>query len=471
VLWLLSLLLSTTCALFATLMQQWARIYIELPQSPSVASERARVRSFLFLGTQKYLMHVAVETTPTLLHLSVFLFYIGLVIFFFTIFNAVAIVILIAVGLFGLAYFALTILPCLDHSSPYRTPMSSPWWYLWHASLSCVAHCLRFISRQLHDCFVPYNLGDVTSLRQRVLTHWLRIIDDFAEKHGKRLKNGFRGTVVKYALEASKRTDVKALTWLFQLPALTEKSKIQKFVASIPGETVTELLSSDNRRISFRHHLSTLLRSCAPGAVGLDDDMRKRRLLVCLNAVHHIAKASIAPSLALDESLLNDMRLRFANIALMRPLWVDRDPAIRVTARSICALFARQLLRKPQLEGWELSWLQEVMEKPSNTIYNARSNLDTVDSMNIDSFVNGALSHQMDLTDVQATSFKETLKVLMNTYGQVPIHTDTSEEWFSSFIQRVEQEDGHQDRDDLVAKLRRMSSGTASRPQSQVSVT
>jgi hypothetical protein len=125
ILWLLSFLLSTASALFATLMLQWVRIYTDLPQFPNVPKERARVRSYLFFGVVKYRMHLAVKTAPLLLHLSVFLFFTGLVVFFFTIFKLVAIVISIAVGLFGLAYFALTILPCLDHSSPYRTPISS----------------------------------------------------------------------------------------------------------------------------------------------------------------------------------------------------------------------------------------------------------------------------------------------------------------------------------------------------------
>ncbi|KAI0287499.1 hypothetical protein BC826DRAFT_917088, partial [Russula brevipes] len=124
VLWLLSFILSTTCALFATMMQQWARRYVQVPQIPSVPRERARVRSYLFFGTEKYLMRHAVETAPALLHLSVFLFFVGLVISFFTIFKKVAIIVLVFVGLFGLAYFTLTILPCLDHSCPYRTPMS-----------------------------------------------------------------------------------------------------------------------------------------------------------------------------------------------------------------------------------------------------------------------------------------------------------------------------------------------------------
>ena len=83
--WLISLVLSITSALLATLLQQWARRYTQMPQIPSLVSQRARVCSYLFLGTLKYKMNFAVETVPTLLHISVFLFFIGLVIFFFTI--------------------------------------------------------------------------------------------------------------------------------------------------------------------------------------------------------------------------------------------------------------------------------------------------------------------------------------------------------------------------------------------------
>ena len=57
-------------------MQQWPRIYLNLPQTSSVPKERGRVRSVPspFFGMEKYGMHVAVETAPTLLHLTVFLF-------------------------------------------------------------------------------------------------------------------------------------------------------------------------------------------------------------------------------------------------------------------------------------------------------------------------------------------------------------------------------------------------------------
>ncbi|KAI9508583.1 hypothetical protein F5148DRAFT_952594, partial [Russula earlei] len=80
-LWLLSLVCSLTSALSATLMHQWARRYTELPHISSSPKDRARVRSFLFLGTLKYHIRLASEITPTLFHLSMSLFFVGLVIF------------------------------------------------------------------------------------------------------------------------------------------------------------------------------------------------------------------------------------------------------------------------------------------------------------------------------------------------------------------------------------------------------
>jgi hypothetical protein len=460
ILWLLSLLLSTTSAVFATLMLQWARMFIEIPQTVGVPKDRARVRSVLYFSGP-------VGTTPTLLlalHISVFLFFIGLVIFFYTIYKTVAVVFLFSVGILGLAYFGFTIHPCLDHSSPYGTPMTIPWWHLWHTFLFSVARCLHFIVWQLRICFLP-------SRRRVVVTKLLQIIEDFAQERRSRIKYSFRGTVIEYARKASGIIDAEALAWLFQLPALTEISKVQKFVASLPGETIIQLLnkSFQDGELTFRHHLSTLFCSCTPDTAssGLDEDMRRSRLLVCLNAVHHIAKASIASP---SPFLLNEMRLQFANIALMRPLWADRDPAIRLTARSICALFARQLLRQRQLGGDDLTWLQEVMGQPSNTIYDNQGNRAMVDIMNVDAFVDGVLSYQTeDLPNPLAVSFKDTLMVLMNTNSRTSVHTNTSGEWLSYLIQRIEQDNDRQDRDNVVEQLRRMSLTTTGTngPQSQ----
>ena len=109
-LWLISLVLSLTCALIATLLQQWARRYIETPKSANILRHRARVRSLLLFGTSLYKITLIVEILPTLLHLSVYLFLGGLVIAFHTIHKTVAIAVDVAVGVSGLAYIALSIL-------------------------------------------------------------------------------------------------------------------------------------------------------------------------------------------------------------------------------------------------------------------------------------------------------------------------------------------------------------------------
>jgi hypothetical protein len=439
-LWVLSLLISLASALVATLMQQWARRYIQLPQIPSVPTERARVRSYLFLGTQIYHMSRAVEAAPALLHLSVFLFFAGLVLFFFMIYTAVAIVVSICVGLIGFVYIILTILPCLDHRCPYRTPMSSFWWYCWHTSLGFFALCARWLLKQLHGILIPLNSGEITSSVQSILSNWWQRLDDSVKKHGNRLKAGFRGTIIQRAIDASEDVDPKALTWLLNEPALADKSKIQEFVESIPGDTIVQLISAPiHSGKIFSQHLQTLFRSCTPGSIGLDEKKRRDRLVVCLNAVHHIARAySGGP---FEQTLLEDVRIKFANIGLMRSLWADEDPAIRVTSRSICALLTRPILHKSLLRDSELAWLQEVLGESSNRIYNSLESPQTVNNMNIDSFVYGVLSYQTgepdDFPVAQATSFVDTLAILMNAGGTTGIRKSLFERGFSELLRRA----------------------------------
>lgn len=439
--WLLSLVLGIMSALSATLTLQGASRYLELPRTTSSPSQQARVRSFLFFGAQKYGMINAVEMTSTLLHLSMLLFFVGLDIFFFTAHTTIGVVVSISVGLIGVAYLTISILPCMDYHCPYYTPMSTVWWYFWHTSLFALAFCLRWSLRQLHNCLVPYNLGEITSRRQYILIKWLQTIEDSAKRHGRHLKDGFRRSIVRGALEAPAIVDLQALTWLLKV----RSSKVQEFVANIPGGTLVQLMGApvEAGNVIFREHLLALLRSCAPGTVGLDEDMRRRRLLVCLDAVHHIVKASCVPyGVSPSESVLHYVRTNFANIALMRALWADSDPSIRITAHSICALLARHLLRKYPLEESELAWLQDVMGMPSNAIYNSLDNLSTVDSVNVDAYVYGVFSRRTDnLSIKEATSFLENLTILTSAGSGIVFRRDAIEGTISALIQRADEED------------------------------
>jgi Family of unknown function (DUF6535) len=93
--------MSLSCALLATSLHQWARRYIRLTQpARRTPEERARMRAFYANGVDN--MHVpwAVEGLPTLLHLSLFLFFGGLVIFLFNVDQGVFTSVVCSIGLF-----------------------------------------------------------------------------------------------------------------------------------------------------------------------------------------------------------------------------------------------------------------------------------------------------------------------------------------------------------------------------------
>jgi hypothetical protein len=459
--WALSLVLSLTSALLAILIQQWVRRYIELPLLPRLSSERARVRSYLFLGTLNFGIHHAVEAAPMLLHLSVFLFFIGLVMFFIIVNKVVAIILSIFVGITGMAYFTLTILPCIYRNCPYGTPVSSILWCLWHASAFFATFSLRWILRRFYALLVPYNQGDIESGKQRKLTQWLNTIDNSLDKHGKYIKDGFRFSIIQGALEAPVVVDVKALDWLLKLPGMAEKGKIQDFVVNTPGDMLAQLMSGpiESGRIIFRDHLLALLRSCAPHTVELGDEyVRRRRLSVCLDAVLRIVKASSDPyGVSLSESVLNDIRTNFANVRLMRPLWADTDPHIRIISRSICALLARHLVRKQPLEESELAWLQEVMGRSSNTIYNSLDDISKADSMNFDSYIHGVLANQtVDPPAKAATFFMEMVAILASSGSQAAFRRSVLERRISesSLMRRAEEQEAGSN--EVIGRLNRV---------------
>ncbi|KZP12371.1 hypothetical protein FIBSPDRAFT_985086, partial [Athelia psychrophila] len=122
--WILSLCLALTCALAATLVQQWARHYMQAVQRRPAPHSQARMRVYLFDGMKKFKMSAVVEGIPTLLHASVFLFFAGLVDFLYQINLRIAVVALSIVAACGGLYVLITILPILHRQSPFRTPLS-----------------------------------------------------------------------------------------------------------------------------------------------------------------------------------------------------------------------------------------------------------------------------------------------------------------------------------------------------------
>ncbi|KAF5381352.1 hypothetical protein D9615_008340 [Tricholomella constricta] len=124
--WFLSLGLSLACALTATLAGQWTRRYLQATESRSIPSERARIREYLYQGLERFGMKAVVDTIPMLLHISLFLFFAGLVLFLIPVNEPLALVVVTILAGSVTLYTWCTLLPVIFSDCPYRTPLS-PW--------------------------------------------------------------------------------------------------------------------------------------------------------------------------------------------------------------------------------------------------------------------------------------------------------------------------------------------------------
>ena len=212
----MSLVISLTCALLATLLQQWARRYLKITQSRYSPHKRARIRAFYSEGVAKCLLPWAVDALPTLLHLSLFLFFAGLIVFLcnvnFTIFKSV----LSWVGLCTALYGCITCMPIIRHDSPYYTPLSLPTWHIATGTLYFIYRFLRWFNVAVRFREEAY--------------HRFR---DLEKSCRKSLVRGMRKTAEETALDSPSEIDTRAFMWT--LDCLDEDHELESFFSGLPG--------------------------------------------------------------------------------------------------------------------------------------------------------------------------------------------------------------------------------------------
>ncbi|KAF7341626.1 hypothetical protein MSAN_02060000 [Mycena sanguinolenta] len=189
-LWFISLSLSLTCALLATLVEQWSREFLHKTEMRPSPLRRARVFSFLYFGLKRFRMHTIVDAIPFLLHASLLLFFAGLVAFLLPVNHIMMYLMCIVLFMFLVLYIVLTILPVVRLDCPYRTPLSTPLWSMLQG---------------------PFAFFDKSgSSGQRTMTE----------------------AVAALALQDTKHRDQRALEWT--LASLTDDIELLPFIESIP---------------------------------------------------------------------------------------------------------------------------------------------------------------------------------------------------------------------------------------------
>jgi hypothetical protein len=141
--WFVSLLFSLVVALFGIFLKQWMRTYMKwtdvTPDREAVA-----IRQFRYRGLETWRLVTILTLLPTLLQLSVILFLSGLLVFLWNLDRMVAHVMAVLLGITFLLVAAVTVLPAVFKSCPFRSPLSEilaiPFWRVTnYAKFACSA--------------------------------------------------------------------------------------------------------------------------------------------------------------------------------------------------------------------------------------------------------------------------------------------------------------------------------------------
>jgi hypothetical protein len=325
-LWFLSLAISLTCALLATFLQQWARRYLKVTHSRYSPHKRARIRAFFAEGVEKCLLPWAVETLPTLLHISLFLFFAGLVVFLWnvnlTIFKLVLLWVAVCTALYG----CFTLMPIFRHDSPYYTSMSSSLWPLVYV----LAWFVSLLSGALLY-FTCWGRGG----------EWLIKL---AERCGGSLSQGMQKTVEITALNSPPEIDTRAFMWTFD--CLDEDHELERFFSGLPGLRGSKVVDDPLPRLTFEQQCElnneliglidrTFLSDLLPTPV------KERRTLICAKAIDPVHTSNTFGILRRILSQCHYSGPMVPGIVQVMRGWGDDMKDISVAQATLCDIVAQ----------------------------------------------------------------------------------------------------------------------------------
>ncbi|KAH9955526.1 hypothetical protein BGW80DRAFT_1213963, partial [Lactifluus volemus] len=199
VLWFISLVLSLSAALLATLVQRWARSHMQIFLRYKHPLKLSRIRQYLHEGVEHWHMAAIAEAVPALIHIALFLFMCGLADFLMHADVTVGAPTMFIIVLYFMFYTITTILPLWKPQFPLRSPFSVMLWFLAQA--------------------VPFRL-----YRDRVDGEMKPVSQNMADGQ------------MELALETKpirRYRDRRAIAWL--VGGLTEDVEMESFALSIPG--------------------------------------------------------------------------------------------------------------------------------------------------------------------------------------------------------------------------------------------
>ena len=331
--------MSLTCALLSTLLLRWARRYQRVAYPPCIPHKRARIRAFYKNGVEKLRFPWMIEFLPTLLHISLFLFFAGLSVFLFSVNRTIFKAVTAWIALCVISYAILTILPIICKNSPYTAPLST-----------AVSFCLtgiRYLFFQLLrrypqiDCLIPILPRDPSAVH----------IHGFFSPSMSR-------TAEEFAIQLNPDIDHRSLVWMFDL--LDEDAGLENFFEGLPrlhdSHTGRELdlnrFIEQNRTKLSSSLIGLMNRTLSSNLV--TDFVKQRRMIICTKVVNSTSLL-LGPWWILRRVLLGEWSKFLECIEfglLMQNWWRINEKATSFAAQCVATLTIRVLNAQLRDDRW-----------------------------------------------------------------------------------------------------------------------
>ncbi|KAH9169192.1 hypothetical protein EDB89DRAFT_2231477 [Lactarius sanguifluus] len=353
--WFLSLVLSLTCAMMATLLRHWARRYLQIVQRKCAPLPHARIHEYFSQGASKFGISWFVDVLHALLILSVFLFFAGLVVFAFLGNHNVAYCTLTIVGLCAFLYIVLSLLPLMFHDCPYHTPLTP--------FLRSYVQAFSFYF------FLPHSYV-LETLRNRwglVFPELVRSLDQLKNKAkylSENIISKLENSTEPLSIDTYKNLLARTLHWL------NEDDELEDFVAGIPSLYESEAFPAHNDD-NAQHNLRPVLADL-PGLTGSHASLpwniiqlaqrastsrpaefvQEQRTQFCLSALYYIPGAirDVLAPYAADKGyyqkvlpLLNTPE----SLQVIDKLWDTPNDDIALSVRCAAAVVAAFMITPP----------------------------------------------------------------------------------------------------------------------------
>jgi len=221
-----------------------------------------------------------VEGLPTLLHLSLFLFFAGTIIFLFNINHAVFYSVSWWIGPFAIVYGLITLLPFIRYDSPYYSPLSPAVWLL-YAGVSYLIYKVIFYIR---------------SDRIVLFSSWQRL-RHVRDRYRDWSLGGREKAAEETVSEQSSVIDADILRWT--IDAFGDDDRMEEFFDSLPGFFKSKLVKDlkgklpDSLRKKFWMAINGFIeRTLSSNSVV--DRHKYRRLEIGMDATSAIALPGIS---------------------------------------------------------------------------------------------------------------------------------------------------------------------------------